>query len=123
MAATSYGTNDPLAVKLWSKRLNVEVLKNTWIGRFMGPPTSNIIQIKDETSKSAGDKITYGLRMQLTGAGVVGDGTLEGMEESLTTFNDSVFINQLRHAASPAGNMTHQPFPSTIPNHPLSTLP
>lgn len=30
MAVTSYGVNDPLAVKLWSKRLSVEVLKNTW---------------------------------------------------------------------------------------------
>ena len=30
MATTSYGVNDPLAVKLWSKRLAVEVLKNVW---------------------------------------------------------------------------------------------
>lgn len=30
MAVTSYGTNDPLAVKLWSKKLAVEVLKQTW---------------------------------------------------------------------------------------------
>ncbi len=64
----------------------------------MGPTSANIIQIKDETSKSAGDKITYGLRMQLTGAGVIGDGTLAGQEESLTTYSDAVTINQLRHA-------------------------
>lgn len=30
MATTSYGTNDPMAVKLWSKRLSVEVLKTCW---------------------------------------------------------------------------------------------
>ena len=98
MATTSYGTNDPLAVKLWSKRLNVEVLKTTWATKFMGASSSSIIQVKDETSKSAGDKITYGLRMQLSGTGVLGDGTLEGQEESLTTYSDSVVINQLRHA-------------------------
>ena len=98
MAATAYGTNDPLAVKLWSKRLAVEVLKNTWATKFMGPTSGSIIQVKDETSKSAGDKITYGLRMQLTGAGTIGDGTLAGEEESLTTYSDAVIINQLRHA-------------------------
>lgn len=88
MAATSYGVNDSLAVKLWSKRLSVEVLKNTWLMKFAGEDTSNIIQIKDETQKSAGDQITYGLRMQLTAQGILGDGTLEGNEESLTTYSD-----------------------------------
>lgn len=64
----------------------------------MGPNASSIIQIKDETTKSAGDKITYGLRMQMSGAGVIGDGTLEGQEESLTVYSDAVVIDQLRHA-------------------------
>jgi hypothetical protein len=36
MAATTYGVNDPLAIKLWSKKLSVEVLKNTWLYKFMG---------------------------------------------------------------------------------------
>jgi len=54
----------------------------------MGPTSASIIQIKDETSKSAGDRITYGLRMQLSGTGVIGDGTLEGQEEALATFSD-----------------------------------
>jgi len=122
IATTSYGTNDPLAVKLWSKRLIVEVLKSTWASRFMGPGTGNLIQIKDETSKSAGDKITYGLRMQLTGAGVVGDGTLAGMEESLTTYSDSVVINQLRHAVRSAGRMSQQRVPFVIRDEALSGL-
>lgn len=29
MAMTNFGTNDPLAVKLWSKSLDVEALKYT----------------------------------------------------------------------------------------------
>lgn len=122
MATTSYGTNDPLAVKLWSKRLSVEVLKSTWANRFMGASSSSLIQIKDETSKSAGDKITYGLRMQLTGPGVVGDGTQEGQEESLTTYSDSVTINQLRHAVRSAGRMSQQRVPFTVRDEALSGL-
>jgi N4-gp56 family major capsid protein len=122
MAVTSYGTNDPLAVKLWSKLLSVEVLKTTWASRFMGPTSSSIIQIKDETSKTAGDKITYGLRMQLTGSGVIGDGTLEGQEEALTTFSDSLIINQLRHAVRSAGRMSQQRVPFVVRDEALSGL-
>lgn len=98
MAATNYGVNDPLAVKLWSKKLSVEVLKETWIMNFAGPSSDSMVQIKDETQKSAGDRITYGLRMQLTSAGILGDGTLEGNEESLVTYSDAILINQLRNA-------------------------
>lgn len=122
MAVTSYGTNDPLAVKLWAKTLNVEVLKATWASKFMGEGSDNIIQIRDDTSKSAGDKITYGLRMQLAGLGVIGDGTLQGNEESLTTYTDSIIINQLRHAVRSAGRMSQQRVPFSVRQEALSGL-
>lgn len=122
MAVTSYGTNDPLAVKLWSKRLAVEVLKQTQASRFMGTSDDSLIHIKDETSKSAGDKITYGLRMQLAGLGVIGDGVLQGNEESLTTYSDSIVINQLRHAVRSAGRMSQQRVPFSIRDEALSGL-
>jgi len=122
MAVTSYGVNDPLAVKVWSKRLSIEVLKNTWASRFMGTSSANVIQIKDELQKGSGDKITYGLRMQLTGTGVLGDGTLEGNEESLTTYSDAVILNQLRHAVRSAGRMSQQRVPFSIRDEALSGL-
>lgn len=122
MAATSFGTNDPLAVKLWSKKLSVEALKQTWASKFMGDSTDAIIQIKDETKKSAGDQITFGLRVQLTGAGVLGDGTLQGAEEALTTYSDSVVINQLRHAVRNGGRMTAQRVPFDLRQEALSGL-
>lgn len=122
MAITSYGTNDPLAVKLWAKRLAVEVLKNVWLARFMGPSTGSVLQVREDTQKSAGDKITYGLRMQLTGSGVIGDGTLEGQEEALTTFADSLVINQLRHAVNAGGKMSQQRVPFSVREEALSGL-
>lgn len=122
MAVSSWGTNDPLAVKLWSKKLAVEALKQTWASKFMGNDSSALIQIKDETQKSAGDKITYGLRMQLTGAGVQGDGTLMGNEEALTTYSDAVLINQLRHAVRSAGRMSQQRVPFDVRQEALSGL-
>ncbi|MEJ0071192.1 MAG: DUF4043 family protein [Pseudomonadota bacterium] len=120
MAVTSYGVNDPLAVKVWSKRLSIEVLKNTWASRFMGTSSASVIQIKDELQKGSGDKITYGLRMQLSGTGVLGDGTLEGNEESLTTYSDAVILYQLRHAVRSAGRMSQQRVPFNIRDEALS---
>lgn len=122
MAATNYGVNDALAVKLWSKKLSVEVLKETWIMNFAGPSSDSMVQIKDETQKSAGDKITYGLRMQLTAAGIQGDGTLEGNEESLVTYSDSILINQLRNAVRSAGRMSQQRVPFSVRDEALSGL-
>lgn len=108
MATTSYPVNHPLAVKLWSKTLFHEALKETQMFKFMGKGSDSLIQIKDETQKSAGDRITIGLRMQLTGTGIQGDATLEGQEETLSTFSDNIFIDQLRHAVRSAGKMSEQ---------------
>ncbi len=122
MAATAYGTNNPLAVKLWSKMLSVEALKATWISRFIGDSTSDMIQVKDETGKSAGDSVTYGLRMQLSGNGTLGDGTLEGNEEALATYSDALIINQLRHAVRSQGRMSQQRVPFSVRDEALSGL-
>ena len=73
MAVTTYGVNDALAVKLWSKKLAVEVSKATAIAPLIGTSSNSIIQLKDETSKGSGDKVTFGLRTQLVGDGVSHD--------------------------------------------------
>jgi N4-gp56 family major capsid protein len=98
MATTSYGVNDALAVKLWSKKLAVEVSKATAIAPLIGTDSNSIIQLKDETSKSAGDAITFGLRRQLVGDGVTENQVLQGNEEALSTFSDKLTINELDHA-------------------------
>jgi N4-gp56 family major capsid protein len=108
MATTLYQTGNALAVKLFAKKLFEEALKQTYFSRFMGSGTDNVVQVKGETSKGPGDKITFGLRMQLTGSGVQGDGTLESNEEGLITFSDAVIIDQLRHAVRSAGKMSEQ---------------
>jgi len=111
---TNYAVNHPLAVKKWSKGLMKESLKNTSVMQFMGTSPNNIVQIKTELGKDAGDKVTFGLRLQLSGDGTAGDGTLEGNEEALTTYNDSVTIDQLRHAVRSKGKMSEQRVPFTV---------
>lgn len=98
MATKTFGVNDALSNKLWAAKFAKEVEKKTYFGRFMGEGEDNIIQVKTEMNKSAGDKLTMGLVMQLTGDGRTEGQALEGNEESFTTYDDSLFINELRHA-------------------------
>lgn len=97
MAMTSFGVNDALAVKLWSKTLDAEALKYTDIAPLIGDDANSIIHRKTETSKGPGDKVTYGLRMQLSGAGFTENQLAEGNGESLTIYSDSLVINELGH--------------------------
>ena len=108
MADTSYLTGDAETVKLWSRMLSREAIAETFLAKFMGSGTDSVITVKDETSKSAGDRITNILRMKLSGGGVSGDGTLEGNEESLVTYTDNLSIDQNRHAVRSGGRMSNQ---------------
>ena len=116
MATTGYGVNDSEAVKLWSKKLFREALNNTTMAADIGSGSGSIIQLMDDTSKGAGDRIRTILRMQLSGEGIQGDSTLEGQEEALITYTDDVVINQLRHAVRSKGNMSEQRIPFSVRN-------
>ena len=122
MATTAYPLNHPLAVKLWSKMLYHEALKSTPVGQFIGTDSDSVVMSKDDFKKSAGDRLRVGLRMQLTGAGVSGDSTLEGQEESLTTYSDDLFIDQLRHAVRSDGKMSEQRVPFSVREEAMSGL-
>jgi len=104
MAVKFYGVNDPMAVKLWSKKLFVDAISNTWIDRFVGEGTDKVIQRLMPRNKGAGDQITYGLRARLAGDGKQGHEKLEGNEEALSINTDSFVINKLRHAVRVAGS-------------------
>jgi len=43
MAMTNFGTNDPLAVNLWSKSIDVEALKHTDIFPLTGDGANSVI--------------------------------------------------------------------------------
>jgi len=111
MAKTEFGVNHPLAVKVWSKALANEAYRRTFIGKFIGQSEDSLIQEKVDLKKSAGDKITCGLNVQLQGAGVQGDATAEGNEEALQFYDDSLVVNQLRHQTRTKGRMTEQRVP------------
>jgi N4-gp56 family major capsid protein len=114
MANTEFGVSHPLAVKLWSEKLFREALKATWISKFIGTSSNSLIQTLTEPSKGAGDTVYVGLRMQLSGAGIAGDDTLEGSEEALTYYRDSVVIDQIRNAVRSSGKASEQRVPYSM---------
>ena len=104
MVINTFSTSDTNAVKLWSRILEVETLKATPIAPLIGTSANSIIQKKTELSKGAGDKVTFSLRMQLSGDGRTENQTLEGNEESFTLYADSLLVNELRHAVRVKGD-------------------
>lgn len=108
MANTVFGINDAETNKVWAKKLFVEALKKAWVGKFIGSSDNSLIQEHKDLKKARGDRITYTLRTQIQGRGVVGDAILKGSEEKLTHYSDNLYLDQLRHAVDRGGNMSQQ---------------
>lgn len=116
MAMTEFALNDPLAVQLWSKSLAVEAQKQQYFTKFYGTGDNACIVVKNELNKSAGDKITVGLRMKLSGAGIEGDNLIKdtAAEEALSFYADSLFIDQTRKGTKSKGKMSEQRVPYNL---------
>lgn len=108
MAETTFATNNPLTQKLYQEKLLRDVVKQVYWSRFMGNNPNFAVQLKTDLEGKQGDQIYYGLRMRLGGAGITGDGILEGNEEDLTTYSDSVVLEHYRHAVKDNGALTRQ---------------
>lgn len=111
---TAWGTNHPYAVKLWSKKLFHDVIGEEFFSTFMGEGAENLVQLKMDAAKAAGDTVHVGLRALLAGDGIQGDNTLEGSEEAMSVFRDSVTLNQIRHAVRSDGKMSEQRVPFSV---------
>ena len=105
MAVTSYAVGDAAAVKLWARDLAHEVTKGIEVAPLIGESASSIIHKKSEL-KDTGDQVTFMLRTKLVGAGKTENETLEGAEESLSTFSDAILVNELDHAVRVKGKDT-----------------
>lgn len=97
MAVTTWGVNDASAVKFWSKTLDAEVLKETYYERFISSSAMSLAVQKTEFSNGKGDEVKFSLRYLLNGRGVTEGQVLEGNEESLSLYQDSLRLGYLRH--------------------------
>lgn len=111
MAKTVIGVGDAKAIKRYSAFLAVDVGRESYFNRkFMGVgvEAQTPIQILPHLENDAGDTITYDLVMQLKMQPVEGDTTLEGKEEDLKFYTDSVVIDQMRGGVNTGGKMTRK---------------
>lgn len=88
-------TSNARTVKLWHEKLFRDWPKKSFFGqRFMSPGNDNIIKVFEDLTKKQGDNITCGIRMRNT-EGFLATGTkVDGNEERLTTFTDSVSVDE-----------------------------
>jgi N4-gp56 family major capsid protein len=110
MGQTIIGVNDPKAVKKYSAFLAVDVARDSYFSRkFMGGPDSSMpIHLLKELESEAGDTISFDLSMQLKMQPVEGDSPLEGKEEDLKFYTDSVQIDQMRGGVNTGGRMSRK---------------
>lgn len=108
MAKTTFSTSNALTKKLWEEQLFREARKESYFSRFMGKGAGSMVQEQTDLLKQKGDKVTFGLRVRLSGSGVTSGQTLEGNEESLTTYDMSVSLEQYRHAVRDNGALDRQ---------------
>lgn len=111
MADTVFLTNDALTRKRWAKDLFPIMLKETEINDLIGRGPDSIIQLRTELGKGEGDKITFGIKLPLTGAGIVGRNPVEGNEEKLIFRDFDTTIQELNHAVNTGGRMEAQRVP------------
>lgn len=105
----SFPTDDPATVKVWSRRVEREVLPKTIFG---GMISSGIVQEKTDLTRGPGDEITFHLVGLLEGDGRIQNEKLStpdtSEEEGTKYYNDKVVVNQLRHAVRWFGRIDTQ---------------
>lgn len=98
MGATEFTTSSAHAVKRWSNKLAREVFDASDFKKFSGRSENSIVQIHTDLNANAGDEIKYDVLYQNRGPGVPGDSTLEGYEDPLEFYQETLTIDQLRQA-------------------------
>lgn len=111
---TQFLSNDALTRKRWAKDLFAVVLPAVEFNDLVGTGAESIVQIKTELGKGEGDQITFGIRLPLTGEGIVGNDTVEGNEEKLSFRNFNMTIEELNHAVDTGGKMEEQRVPYNL---------
>lgn len=108
MSKTAFATNNALTKEVWEEELFRDVTMEAVTPDWMSEGKDSFIQVKTNLTKSKGDEIIFGIRSNLTGAGVTSGQILEGNEEKLNTYDYSINLEQYRHAVRDNGAMDRQ---------------
>jgi N4-gp56 family major capsid protein len=110
MAESAWATGNALTVKKWAGREKMyrdTVKESYFLSTFGSKPNdkaaNNVLQVNTDLEAVDGDKVTFGIRMRFTGAGVTSGTDLEGKEEAMTTYDYSVTLEEYAHATKDKG--------------------
>lgn len=106
MAVKRFGVNDAESNKLWSKELFRESIRKSYFYDLMGTGKNSLVQLKEDSQKGAGDTVTVTLLANAQQPGVLGGAQIEGNEEAMRTYTDSVLLNQLDFSTRVRGEDT-----------------
>lgn len=119
---TQFVTSNNLTRKRWARDLFKIILPAVEFNMLTGKGSDSIVQLRTELGKGQGDQITFGIRLPLSGEGVVGNDTLEGNEEGLIFKDFNVTIEELNHAVDTGGRMEQQRVPYNLVQEGKSAL-
>lgn len=111
---TQFLTDNALTRKKHARDLFSIILPAVEINSLVGKDSNAIVQLKTELGKGEGDQITFGIRLPLTGEGVVGNDAVEGTEEKLRFRDFKMTIEELNHAVDTGGKMEEQRIPYNL---------
>src|SRR3990172_9084734 len=89
-----------LTPQQWDSDFFRDYVRMSRYKRYMGTDEASIFQLKDDLTKKKGDRVTFALVNELTGAGVTGNATLKGNEERLNSPSHALIVDVLRHAVA-----------------------
>jgi len=109
MAVTNFARLTDHEKKLWSMSFWKAARNKSFITRLIGSGQDSVIQRVTELKKTEkGTKAIITLVPDALGDGIAGDRTLKGNEEALRSFEDTIRIDQLRHAHKSEGRIADQ---------------
>ena len=82
--------------------------RENFFAKYMGEGPGSIIQVVNELRTNPGDTVKVHVFSKLGSEGVDNDATLEGNEEALTPYSDTLYLGQKRNAVRLAGRLTEQ---------------
>jgi N4-gp56 family major capsid protein len=86
-----------LTPQVWDDKFFTSYVRANQFSRYMGMSENSLIQVKEDLTKKNGDKITFALVNDLTGAGVSGSTALEGSEEAMGSRSTTVTVALARN--------------------------
>lgn len=114
MAETFVNSTDPLTRKRWAKDLFKVLQKSFEFNSWIGTGEDSVIQMRTELGKGEGDEITFGILLDLVGAGTVGRDTLVGKAESLKFRDFKMQIEKMRKSVDVGTDIDEQRIPYNL---------